>query len=260
MTQLLHYAVPQFQSLLIVLVRVGGIMAAIPVLGSRTIPPRLKVALILTMGLVLLPLVAVPRLPEDPLLIGAGLGAEFLVGMVIGLGVRVLFAGFELAGEFMGMLMGLGVVQLFDPSTSYRTAVISQFYTLLATLVFLSMNAHFVMVEAVARSFELVPPFGARLSPALGEDVARISQGMFVIALKLAAPVLTTALLINLAMAILGRAVSQLNVFMLSFPLTIVAGFFVMGASLPFMIGLYHDEFERLEETIHSLLRMLGHG
>ena len=260
MTQFLHIAVPQFQSLLIILVRVGGIMAAMPVLGSRTIPKQIKAALVVMLGLVLLPLVHVPNIPEDPMLVGAGLGAEFLVGMVIGLGVRLLFAGFELAGEFTGTLMGLSVVQLIDPASSNRTAVMSQFSTLIGTLVFLSMDAHFLIVEAVARSFELVPPFGARLSAELGEDVARISQGMFTIALKLGAPVLTTALLINLAMAILGRTVSQLNVFVMSFPLTIVGGFLVMGAAMPFMVGLYREEFERLEETIHGLLRMLGHG
>jgi flagellar biosynthetic protein FliR len=260
MTQFVHYAVPQFQSLMVIVVRVGGIMAAMPVLASRSIPHQVKAALMLMVGLVLLPLVNVPRLPEDPMLVGAGLGAEFLVGMVIGLGVRVLFAAFQIAGDLMGTQMGLSVVQLLDPGTSQQTAVVSQFYTLVATLVFLSMNAHFLIVEAIAGSFELVPPFGASLSSELGEDVGRISQGMFLIALKLAAPVLTTALLINLAMAILGRTVPQLNVFVMSFPLTIIGGFLVMGAAMPFIVGLSRVEFERLEVTIHGLLRSLGHG
>jgi flagellar biosynthetic protein FliR len=260
MTQFVHYAIPQFQSLMVIAVRVGGIMAAMPVLASRSIPHQMKAALIVMIGLVLLPMVNVPRLPEDPMLIGAGLGAEFLVGMVIGLGVRVLFAAFQVAGDLMGTQMGLSVVQLLDPGSSQQTAVISQFYTLVATLVFLSMNAHFLVVEAIAKSFEFVPPFGASLAPELGEDVARISQGMFMIALKLAAPVLTTALLINLAMAILGRTVSQLNVFVMSFPLTIIGGFLVMGAAMPFIVGLSREEFQRLEVTILGLLRSLGHG
>lgn len=260
MTQIVQVALPQFQSLLVILVRIAGIMAALPVLRSRTVPAQIKAALVLMLGLVLLPVVTVPGIPEDPLLVGAGMGAEFLVGMVIGLGVRLLFAAFELAGEVMGTQMGLGVVQLFDPSSAQQTGAISQFQTLMASLIFLSLNAHFMVVQAVAGSFELVPPFGARLSPELADDVVRIAQGMFTIALKLAAPIVATVLLINVGLAILGRTVSQLNVFVMSFPVTIAAGFLVMGAALPFMVGLYEAEFLRLEETIHGLMRLLGHG
>ena len=152
MTQIVHLAVPQFQSLLVILVRIAGIMAAWPVLRSRTVPMQIKAALVLMLGLVLLPIVAVPGIPEDPLLIGAGLGAELLVGMVLGLCVRLLFAGFELAGELMGTQMGLSVVQLFDPGSAQQTSLIGQFMTLLATLVFLSLNGHFAVVQAVAGS------------------------------------------------------------------------------------------------------------
>jgi flagellar biosynthetic protein FliR len=260
MTQVVHFAIPQFQSLLVILVRVAGIMSAIPVLQSNSVPARLKIGLVLMLGLVLTPVIASPRVPEDPLLLGLGIAAEFLVGMVIGLGVRIVFAGFELAGELMGIQMGLSVVQLFDPTMGRQTAVLSNLQTLLASLVFISLNAHFMVVEAIVNSFTLVPPFGASLSPELGEDIARIAQGMFLIAIKLAAPVLVTGLLINLGMAILGRTVPQLNVFVMSFPLTVIGGFLALGAAMPFMVGFYRAEFERLEDMIHGLMRMLGHG
>lgn len=260
MTTFVHLAIPQFQNLLVILVRVGGILAATPVLGSRTVPARIKAGLVLALGLVLLPIVQVPGLPGDPLLMGAGLTAEFLVGLVLGLGIRVVFTGIELAGELMGTQMGLGVVQLLDPMSSHQTPLVSNFQTVLASLVFVSLNAHFMVVRTVASSFDLVAPFGAGLSATLVEDVVRLSQGMFVIALKLAAPVMATILLLNLILAMLGRTVSQLNVFILSYPLTIAAGFLVMGAALPFTISLYEAEFLRMEETIDGLLRMLGHG
>ncbi|MEW6542369.1 MAG: flagellar biosynthetic protein FliR [Nitrospirota bacterium] len=260
MTNVVHLSLPQFQNLIVILVRVAGILAVTPILGSRSVPVHVKTGLVLVLSFVLLPFVQVAGLPGDPLLLGAGLSAEFLVGLVLGLGVRAVFVGIEVAGEVMGHQMGLGVVQLFDPTTSQQIPLVGHFQTLVASLVFLSLNAHFIVVDAIAHSFEVVAPFSARLSDAIVQDVVRISQGMFTVALKLAAPIMVTMLLINLAMAALGRTVPQLHVFILSFPLTIAAGLLVIGAALPFTVGLYEAEFVGLGETVYGLMRMLGHG
>lgn len=258
MGRVVEIGLPQFQALLLILMRVGGILAAWPVLGSRMIPMKIKTGLALMLALVLLPLVRMPALPDDAAGLTSGTVGEFLIGLVIGLAVRFLFAGVELAGEVMGSQMGLSVVQLFDPSTAHQTPLLGQFQTFLATLVFLSIDAHVVAVQAIAHSFEVIPPFGAGLSPALTDDVLRISQGMFVVALKLAAPVLATVLLVNLGMAVLGRSVPQINVFVLSFPITIAVGFVVLGGALPYVVELEVSEFERLFDTVHGLMRALG--
>jgi flagellar biosynthetic protein FliR len=94
----------------------------------------------------------------------------------------------------------------------------------------------------------------------LGEEVLRLSQEMFTVALKLSAPVLVTILVINILLAILGRAVSQINVFVLSFPVTIAAGLAVMSMAMSFTIGLISREIERLQFVIDGLLKVLGHG
>jgi len=260
MNHLLQIALPQFQSLLVILVRVGGIVAAMPILGSRSIPPHVKVGFVLAFGLALVPVVPVAPLPEEPLRMAAGLGSEFLVGLVIGMGLRILFTGIELAGDMMSVQMGLGVVQLLDPATSHQMPLVSNMQSILASLIFLSLNAHFLVVQAVAASFDLVAPFGGNLSADLVEDVIRLTQGMFLTALKLAAPVMVTMLLINLAMAVMGRTVAQMNVFLLSQPVTIIAGFLILGLALPFTADLYKSEFIQLGDMLQSLLRMLGHG
>ncbi len=258
MNDFIHIAVPQFHSLLVVLVRVGGILAAWPILGSRSIPVHIKVSLVLALGLVLLPLVRIAGLPGDPLSMAAGAAAEFLVGMVIGLAVRLVFAGIELAGELVGIQMGLSVASLIDPSTAAPAPLMSQFHLLVASLVFLSLNAHVAVVQAVAGSFDLIPPFGAGLSAPLLEEVLRLSHGLFVTALKLAAPVLAATLLTNLGMAVLGRGVAQVNVFVLTFPLAIAVGFLVLGAALPDAARLYESESGRLLETVQGLIRLMA--
>jgi flagellar biosynthetic protein FliR len=257
---ILHFAVPQFQHLVVVLLRVGGIVAAMPVLGSRTVPPRIKAGFAVALSLALLPIVQAPAMPDDPLKLLAGLGGEFMVGLVMGLGIRAVFAGIELAGELMGVQMGLGMVQLLDPTAAGQVPLVSHFYTLLASMTFLSLNAHFIVVETVADSFRLVAPFGAGVSPFLVDDVLRIVQGLFVAALKLAAPVMAAMLLVNLGISVLGRAVTQMNAFAVSHPITLFIGFLVMGGSLPFAVSLFEQQFVSLEDTIRGLMALLGHG
>jgi flagellar biosynthetic protein FliR len=260
MSDVIQFGVPQFQSVLIIMFRSAGILAAMPVLGSRTMPPQLKVGLVVLMGLVLAPLLPPMVLPTDVLLVTAGLANEVLIGLLIGLAVRLLFAALELAGDLIGTQMGFSVAHLIDPLTAQQTPLIASLQTVLATLTFLSLNAHFLLVRSVAASFEAIPPLTGHLSGGLTEDLLRLTQHVFILAMKLAAPVLATVLVINVMMAVLGRTVPQLNVFVMSFPLTIAGGLAVMALALPYSIGLYESEFIRLEETLDGLMRMLGHG
>ncbi len=260
MTQFLPVALPQFEAFLIILVRVGGIFSAIPVFGSRAVPLQIKVVLVMVFSLALLPLARGMQSPQEPLLLAGSLVAEFVIGLVLGLAIRMVFAGVELAGELMGTQMGLGMVQLFDPTAAQQVPVISQYQTLLASMVFLSLNMHHLLIQALAASFQFVPPFGAVLSGALVDDVLQLSRGIFIFALKIAAPMMATMFLINLLLAVLGRAVTQINVFLLSFPVLLGTGFFMLGVGLPFTANLYRSEFGRLENTLGSVLRVLGHG
>ena len=117
-----------------------------------------------------------------------------------------------------------------------------------------------LLVATIISSYESIPAFGASVPGEMGEAILRLSQNMFILGLKLAAPVLVIILLINILLALLGRAVSQINVFVLSFPVTIAGGLAVMSLSAPFVTELLVREIERLQFTIDELLRALGHG
>jgi flagellar biosynthetic protein FliR len=260
MNHLITIAVPQFQSALIVMFRTAGILAALPVFGSRNIPMPVKTGLVVLLGLVLAPLLPPMNLPADPVLLTFGMANEVMIGLVIGLAVRLFFASLEVAGDLMGTQMGFGIAHLIDPLTAHQTPVVASFQTVLASLTFLTLDAHYMVVESVASSFEFIEPFAGHLSAGLAEDILALMQQVFVVALKLAAPVLATVLAINVMMAVLGRTVPQLNVFILSFPLTIACGLAVMALALPYSISLFEAEFVRLDDTLRGLLRVLGHG
>jgi flagellar biosynthesis protein FliR len=260
LTQTIQASLPEFQAFLVLISRIGGLVAALPVLSGRAVPLKVKVALILSLGVLLAPLLRLPIVPYDPVALAAGLVSEMTIGLSIGLTVRMFFSALEIAGEMIGVQMGFGVVQLFDPTTALQTSIIGQYFTLLASLFFLSLNGHLLLVATILSSYESIPAFGASLPGGMGDDILRLSQHMFIVGLKLAAPVLVVILLINILLALLGRAVVQINVFVLSFPVTIAGGLAVLGLSTPFIVNLLVEEIERLQLTIHQLLKALGHG
>ena len=258
--QTLHLALPQFQTFSILLVRIAGMISVFPILNTRTIPTPVKAGLVTMLGLVLAPMIQLPTLPADPIAVVAGIGSEFLIGLTIGLAVRLLFSGFQIAGDLVGTQMGFSAIQLLDPMSHQNAPLIAQFQLTLGSLVFLSLNAHMLVVHAIGMSFELVPPFGARLSDDIARDIIQLAQNMLGVALKLAAPMFATLLIVNTILAILGRAVPQMNVFALSFPITIGMGPISMSLAMPFTLSLFEKEFMALAETILALLKALGHG
>lgn len=260
LTQTIHILLPQFQAFLVLVSRIGGLLAALPVFSGRTIPVKVKLGLVLTLSLMLAPSIPMPTVSLDPMILVGGMLSEMTIGVTIGLAVRLMFGALEVAGELLGIQMGFGAVHLFDPTTSHQTPMIAQFFTMLASLVFLSLNAHLFAMATIIHSYEAIPAFGAHLSSHLGEEILLLSQRMFTIGLKLAAPVLITILLINVLMALLGRAVPQVQVFVLSFPITIAGGLLVLSLGMPFTVALIGSEFEQLQLTIEALLRSLGRG
>jgi flagellar biosynthetic protein FliR len=260
LTQTIHILLPQFQAFLVLVSRIGGLLAALPVFSGRTIPVKVKLGLVLTLSLMLAPSIPMPTVSLDPMILAGGMLSEMTIGVTIGLAVRLLFGALEVAGELLGIQMGFGAVHLFDPTTSHQTPMIAQFFTMLASLIFLSLNAHLFAMATIIHSYEAIPAFGAHLSSHLGEEILLLSQRMFTIGLKLSAPVLITILLINVLMALLGRAVPQVQVFVVSFPITIAGGLLVLSLGMPFTVALIGSEFEQLQLTIEALLRSLGRG
>ncbi len=260
LTQTIHILLPQFQAFLVLISRIGGLLAALPVFSGRTIPVKVKLGLVLTLSLMLAPSIPMPSVSLDPMIVVGGMLSEMTIGVTIGLAVRLMFGALEVAGEVLGIQMGFGAVHLFDPTTSHQTPMVAQFFTMLASLIFLSLNAHLFAMATIIHSYEAIPAFGAHLSSHLGEEILLLSQRMFTIGLKLAAPGLITILLINVLMALLGRAVPQVQVFVLSFPITIAGGLLVLSLGMPFTVALIGSEFEQLQLTIEALLRSLGRG
>lgn len=252
----------QAQQFLMVLFRVSSFLFLVPLFGSPNLPATLKIGLAFALTLVFVPILPPPKIH----LLAAGqtlvlaLGRELLLGGAMALVVRLIFAGVELAGQFLGYQMGFSMVNLIDPQTSEQVSIIGQFQNFLALMIFLAIDGHHLLIRALMRSFELVAPLEVHLSNGLVSTLVSLSSHLFVLAVKISAPAMVALFLANLALGLMARMVPQMNVFMVNVPLTIALGLLVMGLSLPFFSQLLIEAFHRLEGDFYLLLRAMAHA
>ena len=245
----------------IILVRVGGILAAMPAIGTRSVPLQVRIGLVVGLTIILFPVVSEQLRPLTvsfpqilPLMF-----TEFMVGMVLGFAIRFVMSAFEIAGELIGVQMGINLMSTLDPvAAAGQTPVVGQFMGLLTMLVFFAIDGHHLMFEALVASFHLVPPLHVHLTGFLVESVLKLGIGMVVLALKVGAPVMTALFIVTLGMGILGRSIPQLNVMLNNVPVTIGIGLLVLGLSLPLVGSIAESNIRGLGPTLHGLLLFMG--
>ncbi|MBC7207000.1 MAG: flagellar biosynthetic protein FliR [Methyloversatilis sp.] len=235
------------------LARILGLIATAPILNNRAIPARIRMGFGAAMTLAL-----IPALPPSGLVVGSWPGLlallqQMLIGIALGFSMRVVFTAIDLAGELIGLQMGLGFAMFYDPDNAAQSPVISEFLGLLAMLVFLSINGHLMLLAVIGNSFEWWP-VGADLFPANGwMAIARWGSTIFSAGVMLALPVIAALLVVNIALAILTRAAPTLNLFAIGFPVTLIAGFVMLLLSMPFFAPALQQLFDYGLRTVAQL-------
>jgi len=256
------FAINEFWSFALVLVRSAAILSALPLMGGRLAPQRVKVGLAIVVALVLTPVVNFQLNPGwlEPVHLIMGLAMEVFVGLVLGLATRFLMATVEMAGGIMGFQVGFGAAAVLDPVSQVQIPVFGQLLTVLATLLYFQVNGHHLILLALAASFSVIPPFGAHVQEALFVDIIQLVQSTMRTGIKLALPIMAVTFLIQLTLGILGRMVPQMNVLITSFPLTIFLGLLVLGLGLPLIALIFQNSVLGMESVLWTLLQDLGHG
>jgi flagellar biosynthetic protein FliR len=205
--------------------RIGMLFMTMPVIGTRLAPARVRVALAFAVTIIVVPMLppigVTPSLSLETFLT---IGQELLIGAAVGFAFQVVFQVFVLSGQFMAMKMGLGFASMNDPANGVQTTVLSQFFLLLATLLFLAINGHLILLTLIVESFHALPPGVSALSRENLFSVASLGSWMFAGALVISLPVLTSLLVVNIAFGVMSRAAPQLNIFAVGFPFTLMCG------------------------------------
>ena len=240
-------------SLLWPLTRVLGVMATAPIFSHNTIPNRIKLGIGIVFTLIIMP--TLPPLPQFEIFSFQGLlilVQQLVIGLAIGFSMRLVFAAVDLAGQLVGMSMGLGFASFFDPQSQGQSTAVNQFLILLTMLIFLSLDGHLMIVTTMANSFITMPIAigGSGINPM---KIALWGETIFSAGLLLALPAVAALLITNMALGILTRTAPQLNLFGIGFPITLSIGFLVLALALPGMLKPIEHFIEQGISNMHQV-------
>ncbi len=227
----------------LVFARVGTLVMLMPGIGERFIFSRARLSLAFFIALMIVPMARTIITPpgDMPALVGL-LISELLIGLTIGLSVRLVMACLQSAGAIVAQTMGLGFAMTVDPTGGMQNPSIGNFLTMLGITLILVTDLHHVAIAAIHESYRLLPPGGF---PDVGDmmtlAIRAATQG-FALAVQISAPFIVFGLLFNLGLGVLARMMPQLQVFFLAVPASILGGMLVLLAVVGVMMGVFLED------------------
>lgn len=230
--------------------RIAGFVMAAPVIGTRAVPARVRIVLVLALTGVLVPGIA-PASGIDPL---GGIGVltavhQLAIGATIGLVLRLVFFVFEFSGQLIAQQMGLSFAAMVDPTSGAQVPVLSHLYIILATLLFFALDAHLVLIRLLGQSFDLLPVGPQGITSAGAGAILDWSSQLIADGLLLSLPIVVALLAINFAFGVMARAAPQLNILAVGFPVMLIVGVFLLLITLPAFGEFSEALFERAFAT-----------
>ncbi|MDL2275264.1 flagellar biosynthetic protein FliR [Desulfosarcina sp. OttesenSCG-928-G10] len=246
-------------SVLLVFLRVVGIVFSAPLFDSSTIPVIFKTGLALAVSILVAPTLHLPVAMADLALIPFVIGviSEIFIGVAIGLSVKLIFSSIQLAGQVAGYQMGFAIANVMDPVTSLQIPILSQVYNVVAMLVFVTVDGHHIFVRALVDSYAVVPPLLIKVRPGLAGMMMKMGADLFIVAVRIGAPLIAVMLLTSVGLGLVARTVPQMNVFIVAMPLQILIGLLFMMICAPFLTAFLVDLFATGGVSMYQLLRLL---
>ncbi|MDR1080834.1 MAG: flagellar biosynthetic protein FliR [Deltaproteobacteria bacterium] len=251
----------EFAGFVLVLIRISMLVALAPVIGSPNIVTEVKVAVTLTLAFVLAPQVSYEAFMMPMGLFGflfLALG-ELVMGAVMAFMTRVVLETANLAGEYLSFQMGMTMVNLMDPQTGAQVPVVSRLVYIVFTLLFVAADGHMIVIKAVADSFQIAPPGFMHLwGPELFTEIMRSVGRMYILAVKIAAPVVALLFCCKVSFGIVSKAVPQMQVLFVGMPLYILVGLAVLGFSMDFWPRLVGQGLYEAQEALKRIIELLS--
>ncbi|MFC1606757.1 flagellar biosynthetic protein FliR [Candidatus Latescibacterota bacterium] len=245
--------------LMLVMFRSGAFLMTVPIFGHLTIPRIMRVWIIVLISFIIYPSLngAAPEPPATIIQLVMTILNEVFIGLLMGYTVIIFFAAVQYGGQIIGMQMGLAIANVLDPMGAGEISLIGEFYYLLSLLIFILIDGHYYILEALIKCYDLVPVAGGGFNASVGDYLAGLAGMVFVLAVKFAAPVIITLFIMNSILGIVARTVPQMNVFIVGFPLAIGVGFALIGFTLPVFKIIVEKVFLGIQTHIFTIVGML---
>ncbi|MBW4027577.1 flagellar biosynthetic protein FliR [Acidipila rosea] len=241
----------------LVMLRVSALAVFAPVFSSDAIPKAVKVTLVGTTSLLLAPVAASMTAAHAEIGFAAILG-ELAVGLVFGLTLLLLAEVALFAGQVVGLQFSFSLVNLLDPNTSIQTPIFGQLFSLLLTTGLVVSGLHRILLEALIRSFASVPVGTAIFKGKIAISLVTMGSGIFLAAIQLSAPVLAATMLVEIAIALVGRLSPSLPVMNITIPAKTFTGYVVLLGSLALWPRFFEMRFTALLDVAQRLVAQMA--
>lgn len=227
-------------------IRVFTMMMAGPVFSHPALPVRVRLMAAVLVAWVASPtsVAASPILEWDALGWAAAVLVEILIGLAVGIGSGLVFAGFLQLGEFVAIQGGLGAARSIDPTSGASSVAIGMAFNTFAMLIFLVIGGHHELIRGIAASFVSLPVGGRLPDPAMFQAVASLASIIWELAFQLAAPISISIFVQNMATGVLARAMPQLNLLLVNLPLHVGMLLFIVGFGAVEYVHAFKDVIE----------------
>lgn len=252
----------QLRTYMLVLLRVSIFLLMFPIFSSAVFPATLKMGLAMVISLLFYSVVPVDltRFPLDAISTGLLILAEAMVGLTLGLCLRIFFGSVQLAGQVIGFQMGFAMINVVDPQSGANVSIMDQLGYWVCVVVFLMLNGHHIIISALINSFELVPVGVFVMQKILMVKLLDLAGGLFLLAIKIGAPVIAALFFVSVGFGLVSKFAPQMNVMIVAFPLKIVTGLFLFGLTLEIIVLVTREYVDGFKRLLMTLLFYAGGG
>jgi flagellar biosynthesis protein FliR len=256
-----NFSLVDIEQFLMVLFRISGVIIFAPFYGSRDVPIKLRVFFCFLVAIIVFPTLKgiLPTVPTNSLIHLSIISAvETMIGMSIGIIALVIFAGAQLAGQYIGMQMGYGIVNVIDPYTSTQVSILSQLQNIITMWIFLLINGHHWFLQGIADSFNIIQLGGAKITQSLVMNLLSYGGEVFVIGFKVGAPGIITLLFADLMMGIIAKTVPQINILIVGFPIKVGLGLLATGWGFNLIYIVLEKYFFQFYREMNTIFRLFS--
>lgn len=251
-----------FSVFVLIFCRISSFFVVAPIFSSRTLPTTFKIGLSGIVSVLVLLIIGYNQSVPSDLNYILFMIREVLIGLLMGYVAFLIFAVIQMAGSFIDIQVGFGIANVIDPMTGATAPVLGNLKYIVATLVFLSINGHHYLLDAIIRSFNWIPLSNKLFQKIYGGDLSgfliRTFSQSFLLAFQMAAPIIVALFVTDLALGFLARTAPQFNIFVIGIPVKIIVGLLVLLLLVPTFVYAFQSLFQVLFNSLHDLLSTIG--
>jgi flagellar biosynthetic protein FliR len=228
-----------FYAFLLVFVRCSAMLFASPIFGAQNVPVQIRIYITLAISAALTFIIKPDSggVPQDLYTLTLAIGHELVAGILIGTFLSLVLQAAQMAGAFIDVEMGLSSSQILNPIDGVQVSIIAQFKYMLALIIFLQIDAHHVMLQALVHSYHAMPAPTMAQIPAIQTNLVTLLTQLSLLAIQIAAPVAAVSMVVDAALGVIGKAVPQMQVFMVGMPAKIAMGMIALTVALPALVS-----------------------